>query len=351
MTAVTSSLPAAAPVAPTAKSRLRLYPGIWAIFVSAIFFSSLFSIFGESPDWSNYDESFDALRIDGLESDLVERFEIGFKYAVVLLTGLPLSNLAIYSIIAGVSALLKCIAINSVSPGRIAFLMTLAFYFFCFAALHELTQIRAAVAIALLLVAYAFLLKGRFFWMLMACISSIAFHFSAALVVILLLSLVYFRTGVARLTLLKAIIFGLGAFAGISFAIELVINLLDEVFLVFQFYQAQGFGDDKVNPLSVGVLLNLAIVFSGLIFWGKLTLNMRQIMLLQLAGVAVFYATIDFPVFAHRFSEMIRVFWVFFFAEAFKIDAKWLRYASITVAGMSSLFYGYGFYLSGQFFS
>jgi hypothetical protein len=348
---VISPAPAVVPVGPRAKSRSRYYPGIWAIFVAAIFFSSLFSIFGESRDWSNYDESFDALRIDGLESDLVERFELGFKYVVVVLTGFPLSNIAIYSVIAGVSALLKCVAINSVSPGRVAFLMTLAFYFCCFAALHELTQIRAAVAIAFLFVAYACLLKGRFFWMLTACASSIAFHFSAALVVILLLSLVYFRSGVARLTLLKAIIFGLVSFVGIAFAIELAINLLDEVFLVFQFYQAQGFGDDKVNPLSVGVLLNLAIVFSGLIFWGKLTLNMRQIMLLQLVGVAVFYATIEFPVFAHRFSEMIRVFWVFFFAEAFKSDAKWLRYASITVATMSSLFYGYGFYLSGQFFN
>ena len=330
--------------------RGRLFPGIWALVAAFVFLLVYLSAFGESPDWANYDSFFDSLRIQGLASEDEDRIEIGFKIFSLGLIELSFSNVAAYGIIAATSAGLKCIAVNSSSASRPAFLTAMAFYLVSFGPLHELTQLRAALAIAFGFIAYACLLKGRVSWCVGFLTFGVLFHLSLISMLPLFLLACFFRSGAVTLTRGRAILLGGGIFFSATWLIAFLIAYFEDVFLVVAAYQQAGFGDQPSNPFSASILLNLAMAATGLWLWDKSTASMKYVLVFQMVGIGAFYATLDFQVVAHRFYELIQTFWVFYILDALVSTDPWVKLAGRLFVVLAFGAYSYIYVFSGNFF-
>lgn len=136
---------------PTRSRASSWFPLLWAAIIVIFILTVIGEFFGESQDWQNYVNFFDALRASGTGVEgTAERVELGFKLLALSLITFSLSNLSIYAVISAVSLFVKCIAINSFTKKRFVFIIATGFYLVCTAPLHELTQVRAALAISML---------------------------------------------------------------------------------------------------------------------------------------------------------------------------------------------------------
>ena len=104
----------------------------------------------------------------------------------------------------------------------------------------------------------------------------------------------------------------------------------------------------EVNQFSIALILDWLVIVTSIILWGKLSLIMKQIVILEVIGMAIFYGAIDFPVVAHRIREFYSVFWIFYVADG--LDRKFVNIpvAGFVVASMG--LYSYLFVFSGNFF-
>ncbi|MBM4230515.1 MAG: hypothetical protein FJ184_07165 [Gammaproteobacteria bacterium] len=329
----------------------RLFPLVWLIITSAFFLAVIGEFFGESQDWQNYVNLFDALRASGVSVEgTAERVEIGFKLLALSLLALSLSNLSIYAVVSALSLFLKCVVINAFTTRRTTFVIAVGFYFVCVVPLHELTQVRAALAISMLFLAYVFILRRSLFLAIMSAAISVLFHISAVAILPLLLFVFLFERKVITLTRFTIFILALAAYLTVASVVSILLLNLEDILLVVEAYLEEGFGDEKVNPFSATVLLSIAISALALLRWPHLSPNMRYILLFELCGLGVFYATIGFPVIALRLYELSQAFWVLFVVEGLKAEDALLRLSTWMFALLSMGVYGYIYFLGGTFF-
>lgn len=305
------------------------------------FLLAITQILGQSPDYSDYNDFFDLIRSEDLNILTVSRFEPGFSILALGLTKLFTTNVIVYGWIVVAAMLLKGWAINAYSSNQKIFFVVAAFYFSRYFPLHELTQLRAACAIALILVGTIYLWKGNLFIGALICASALLFHMSAAAVIPALFVAAYKRWQVIFIGLM-AFVFTF-AFSGI------LTGYLGDFIPMVDAYQTGGFGEDRPNPFAVQLLIDWTMIAVSLIMWDRLSLLMKRIVLLEIIGVAIFYGGIDFPVIAHRLREFYSVFWVFFVVDGLRQNAtKWLTYCFVF---LSVIFYSYVFVISGNFFN
>jgi len=326
------------------------YVGLWILVSMLIALIVLTQVLGESQDWENYSGIFDAIRADGMQAEAVERLEVGFVWVSKLLIDLSFSNLEVYAIFAAASVALKCAAINRFSSGAVAFFLAIIFYLVCFAPLHELTQLRAAVSIALLFYSYALLMSGRVFSAVFFAAVAVVFHLSAVVLYPLFFMVYLCQKGVFAPTRAKAVCLGLGTYVFASLLVASLIAYFGDFLLIAAAYQDLGFGEAAVNPFSPFVLLNLGVVASGLVLWPALTPNMRYIIIFQLAGAAVFFATPGFQVVAFRIYELLQSFLVFFVADGVRSRDLLIRLLTVGFTITSIAAYSYIYFFSGGFF-
>lgn len=327
------------------------FPLLWCSVIIIFFFSVLGEFFGESQDWQNYVNLFDALRASGINVEgTAERVEIGFKLLAFSLVALSLSNLLIYALISALSLLFKFIAINSFTNKRYVFIVAIGYYLVCTAPLHELTQIRAALAISMLFLSYVLLMRGFLVVSLLAALLSVFCHISAVSTLPLLIAVALFEKNAVEITRARIGILALCAYLALAAVISALLSSLDDALLVVEAYLEEGFGDESVNPLSATILLNIAISAVAWLRWFSLSANMKYVLFFELLGLAVFYATIDFPVIALRLYEFFQAFWVLFVVEG--LDSRdWLiRFGTWIFTLLSIAGYGYIYFLSGTFF-
>ena len=333
--------------------RQRTYfPSVWLGVASLVFLVVLSRVFGDSKDWTNYDDIFDLLRVSGLgggEEDY-DRIEIGFKVIALWLIDLSLSNVATYGAIAAFAIFVKCIAMNAFARTGTAYFFTVLFYLFAFAPLHELTQLRAALAIALLFAGSTLLLRGRGLEALLVISGAAAFHISAVIMAPLFLLAFLLERNVIALTRARAITFGLVVFAAAAILIAVLIAYFEEELPIIAAYQEFGFGDVPTNPLAPHILLNLAMVSTGLILWNRLSRRMQYVLLFQLAGIGVFYAALDFQVVASRVYDLTQAFWVFFIAEGADSEDQIVSFATQVFVLLAVAMFSYIYFFSGNFF-
>ncbi len=311
-----------------------------ALFACSGFLLAVTQVFGESPDYSQYDDFFDLVRTEGLDVLSVSRFEPGFSILSLGLTKLFDTNVVVYSWIVVTAMLLKGWAIIAYSSSQKIFFAVAAFYFARYYPLHELTQLRAAFAIGFLMVATFFLWRGNRRFGLWACAAALLFHMSAAAVIPALLIQPLRR----RLVILIGISVFVLVFAGAGF----VSDYLAIYISVFEGYQASGFGDVAPNPFSVALLLDWAMIAVSLIMWNRLSLLMKRIVFLEIIGMAIFYGLLGSPVIAHRIRELYSVFWIFFVADGLRLKA--VKIPTTVFAVVSIGLYSYFFIFSGTFF-
>lgn len=312
-----------------------------SIFVFIGFLLSVTQILGESPDYSQYDEFFDLVRSEGLDTLVVSRFESGFSIFSVFLTALFTANVFVYSWIVVAAMLLKGWAISVYSVDQKIFVVVAAFYFARYFPLHELTQLRAACAIALVLVGAVFLWKGNFFIGILICASALLFHMSAAAVIPALFFAASKRRQVFFISFM-AFVFTF-AFSGI------LTGYLGDFIPMVDAYQAGGFGEDRPNPFAIQLLIDWMMIAVSLVIWGRLSLLMKRIVLLEIIGMAIFYGGIEFAVIAHRTREFYSMFWVLFVADGLRQNGT--RLLTCIFVFVSVIFYFYIFIASETFFN
>ena len=308
------------------------------------------SIFGESKDWENYNAMFDGYRINGISGDFEDRIEPGFKLLFFALQGFFTSNIVIYAVIAALSLLVKCYAINSVSGARSVFLLTMAFYLFSFAPLHEATQLRAALAISFLYLSYIALARDRFFLLLLAFFLAVNFHLSALVLAPFLVVFYLFKRGILVLTRAKLFIFSFSIFFLVTTTVSILLLVFGDILLVVSAYQQIGFGDEPANPFSATVLLNIFMIFIGIFYWNDLTKGMQMILVAQAAGAAFFYAALDFQVVAYRVYELIQAFWVFYVADGLRSERFHIRLIVMGFISAAAVAYSYIYFVRDGFF-
>jgi hypothetical protein len=318
--------------------RLRVYLVVALAFFG--FILSVTQVFGESLDYSQYFAFFDLARSEGLDIISVSRFEPGFSIFSAFLTALFISNLVVYAWIVAAAMLLKGWAINAYSSSQKIFLVLAIFYLVRYFPLHELTQLRAACAIALLLVGVIFLWGGNLRYGLLIFASSVFLQMSALAVIPALFLKVSKRW--------EVILIAISAYILTSILMGEISGYLANYIEILSAYQKNGYYETKPNPFAIHLLIDWWIIIFSLISWSRLTLLMRRVIMLELIGMAIFYAGIDFGVIAHRIRDFYSIFWVFFIADGLRLGAtKVLSYSFVLVC---VLFYSYLFILSGNFF-
>lgn len=309
-------------------------------FVFSGFLLAISQIFGVGPDYFNYDDFFDLVRTEGLDVLALSRFEPGFSIFSVFLTTVFTTNVIVYGWIVAAAMLLKGWAIKAISSNNQIFLMVAAFYLVRYFPLHELTQLRAACAIALIMVGAILLWEGKLRYGLLICASSVLFQMSAAAIIPAL-----FLPASKRW---QVMLIATAAFILTSIFTSVVTGYLAEYIQILNSYQTHGFSDIKPNPFAIQLLIDWGMIFVALIMWDRLTLLMKRIILVELIGMAIFYGGMEFGVIAHRIRELYSVFWVFFIADGLRLKAtKIFSYGFVFVC---ILFYSYVFFISGNFF-
>ncbi len=314
------------------------YPIVLIVLVG--FLLSVTQIFGQSPDYSDYSDFFDLVRSEGLEVLVVSRFEPGFSIFALVLTTLLTTNVVVYSCIVAGALILKGWVIRAYLSSRKLFIFVVAFYFVRYFPLHELTQLRAACAIALILVGAMVLWKGKLLSGILICALAVTFHMSSVAIIPALFLPSIKRWQVMSITFMVFVLIFI--FSG------LITGYLGNVILVFDSYQVVGFGDDRPNPFSIQLLIDWAMIVVSLIMWNRLSLLMKRVILLELIGMAIFYGGIEFAVIAHRFREFYSVFWVIFVTEGLRQKATELVTSGFVLVSIT--FYFYIFFLDGNFF-
>ena len=305
------------------------------------FLLSVAKIFGESPDYFSYNEFFNLVRREGLNTLTASRFEAGFSLFSIFLTKLFTSNLVVYSCIVAAALLLKGWVIRAYSPDIKVFIVIAVFYVARYFPLHELTQLRAACGVALILISTIFIWKGKFYVGALICGFALAFHMSAAALIPAL-----FITITSRW---KVIGFACVVFVFSLTSSKLLTGYLANFILILDAYQSSGFVARKPNPFAVQLLIDWAMIIASLFLWRKLTLLMRRVVLLQLIGMAIFYGGIEFAVVVHRIREFYSVFWVLFLVDGLRVSGTKLISSIFMLTCV--VFYFYIFVISGTFFN
>lgn len=322
--------------------RRNVYSAVVIITTGIVgFLLAVTQIFGKSPDYFNYDVFFDLVRRESLSTLSISRFELGFSVLVICLTNFLASNLVVYGWIVFAIMLLKGWAMRAYAPSSKIFLVCIGFYLIRYFSLHELTQLRAACAIAFVLVGSISIWNGYFIRGAFICSLALLFHMSAGAVLPALLLTTTKRW--------QVVFIGFGVFVFVFVFSNLVTGYLGGYIQVLNSYQTQGFFDVKPNPFAIQLLVDWGLVIIALILWDKLTILMRRIVLIQLIGMAIFYGGIELGVVAHRMREFYSVFWVFFLADGLRLTAT--RVLSYGFVFICMVFYSYVFFIDGKFFS
>jgi hypothetical protein len=180
-----------------------------------------------------------------------------------------------------------------------------------------------------------------------ACAAALAFHMSAIVIISLVLIIQLHNRFVQFLSLKKAIAVSMLVFITTLFSAQFVVNYLQDIILVLSSYQEVEF--KAINPLAPTLLLDWGMIIAGLLMWSRLPAMMRYVLLFQLSGMAIFYASMDLPVIAHRIREFFSVFWVFYIVQGLHQKTP-VKVVSILFVIVSIALYSYLFFFSGKFF-
>jgi hypothetical protein len=277
---------------------------------------------GQSQDFENYADYFDEARTLALRSGELlaeQRFEPVFAVLAAALAP-TFSDVVALALLAALAFFLKWSALARLSAGRLAFWGALVFYLVRFAPLHELTQIRLAIALALWMLALTQVRRPTF-WVLLILFPLT--HYSTFVLVpltwawrmLVLQPDTYQR--IERLIWSSA----LACVVVVGILLETVLQPLAALFSILDFYAKAGFGEDQVNVFNVPTLLNIGFWLLFATLRGS-TPAQRFWLWTQLLAFSIFFAAREFPVIAHRMNEMLSLAWVLYLANTLSLRGR-----------------------------
>ena len=299
-----------------------------------------FQPFGLSPDYEQYSKFFDLVRQEELQIFSASRFEPGFSAAALVFTFFCSTNIAVFTIFVFFCLLSKFIVISALSKSSYGFLLSALVYLVCFFPLHELTQLRVACSTSCVFLAVLLISRNRIAIGYIPGMMAIVFHYSILTLIPFLYCKViklWSAVGVALLTYL------LLAFNSQSIAVY-----LQGKFQTVAQMGVTGFGDQAPNLLNAFNVIKISALILAIFRWNYLTSLMKQVVLIQLVSLGIFYGMTEFPVIAFRIFEMFSITWVVFIAEG--LSRKKTR---IICLAISILYCGpsiYLFFIAEKFF-
>ena len=249
--------------------------------------------------------------------------------------GSPAVLFFIYAVL-GVS--LKFIAIDKLTDLR---LLSVVMYFAYFYQLHEITQIRAGVASAILLLAVKPIYDRNFWKFIILTALAVTFHYSA----LLMLPLWFLRTREVNKYLLYIIPVGslLLYFAGIRIgaSVPIPIPFIQSKIDMYNTFTELGISDfDQINVLNLVYLARVAMYYFVLYFVdlikdkNKYTVILLNIYMLSLAAFPLFSAL---PVLSFRINELYGIVEILLFPLIY-YTIKQKVYSKILVSLIATTF-------------
>jgi len=189
-------------------------------------------------------------------------------------------------------------------------LLVLLFYFLAWYPLHEYTQVRLAVAIALLFLAMNALFETRFVVAAAFLVGAVSFQYSG-LIVAPFAVVAYMLSG-------RPVWVGILAMTGVAAIIRVLILAYASIIYGFnplvEGYLVDGLGTE-VNVFSVA---NIWMAFALLSVWatgGLREPKTKALFLIVFASFPLFILFLDTPIFAHRLKELLMCFSVLLLFE------------------------------------
>lgn len=289
---------------------------MFGIVIATAFLVAVMQPFGLSPDYANYEIFFDMVRQE-FGHDMTTRFEPGFVLASGLLTSVISSNAVVYGLLVILAVVIKLFVLEKFVPsqkplGRYYLYLALVFYFVRFFPLHELTQLRASIAMSLIIVIAVLVWAGKHFRGALLTVVAICFHYSA----LILIPFFYLPKLQRRTTVIVAVV------AGILLHVlsAPLVAVAQGYFLVFSTYEFEF--AKAVNPLSPVFLPEFFMIAAALFCWRDLTDLMRRLVSLQLIGFALFYGLIEFTVVATRGRDLFSIMWTVFLVQGGAVPVR-----------------------------
>ncbi len=308
--------------------------GLIAKAVTVMSVIAAFYMAGISKDFSGYETYFSGIRNGGLSFALLSRFEPLFAAISFVVVLFVKSDLFVYLVFVVTAIWIKVSVIRQLAVTWSVLAIIVLFYGARFFPLFELTQIRVAIATSFILLAFLMASKDRVKSAVLFSLVSIGFHFSS----FVFLPFILLRKWGVK----SAVVLALLILLTLTFVKVRMLDLLSEYMQVIDMYEKVGYGD-KVNPLSVTVILDSVMIAVGMAFWRKSSRLMQNVLVVQVVGLALFYAFLDYAVLAHRFREMLSVMWVLYLVHAVQ-ERGVIKYFSYSFVIVNVGLYTYLFY-------
>lgn len=238
-----------------------------------------------------------------------ERFEPSIFLIRSVSDWISSSYYVFFSIYALLAVVIKLCALNQLTN---LFFLSLLCYIGMDFPIHEMIQMRAAVAMGIMLWSFVFIYERRYWSYLGIVLLAVFFHYSALLILPL-----YFLNPYSinkRLQIIILLIsFSMGL-AGIGLAYWVQFIPFEFVQNLFQAYQYQTFVENEsFNPFSITIIVLTIVQIILLSYADKLQMYNRYIYLLlkvQSASIVSFFLFNDMPIVGGRISEYYRIAFV-----------------------------------------
>lgn len=288
--------------------------GSLALALAVLLTACTWLLIPRGADFFNYADYFELVREAGLVGAFEGRFEPVFAVATVVVSGLAASETAMFGLLMAASLTVKLRAFAALSPTSRVFVALVLVYSIRYLPLHDLTQLRVAMALALWLWSlHAARLTSA---LLLGALAAFT-HYSAVLLLPVIPLWHFVRAGGAERWLrLEPWLLSFAALviAASGLLLGPALETLSVVFSILALYSNEGFGDDKVNLLSTAILVDVVLVATGWLMVGRSARARFWLGLLTLSLLA-FYVLREYPVLAHRIREMLALCWIPYLAS------------------------------------
>jgi hypothetical protein len=313
------------------------------ISIAFIIYLSIYHPFGAPPDYLTYIEVFDRAKAATFSEVLLKLkpWEHGFMLFTYGLTNLISNSAYTFLIFVLLASALKLIILYRLASCA-SYSLALILFFFKYLPLQDYNQIRAALAISLLMLAYYAWLSTEKLWALIVpSICAIFFHY-LALAIIPFLLVICSRIPITRFVIF---FFGTALFSVIASIAYVILYSSATILPRIGGYINAGFDPAASSYFSPVFYPEFFAILMSLIFWKDCTENMKRIIFLQLIGFAIFYGLFDLGVIGIRVREAISVFWLFYIVDYSKMSLR-IRSATVLFVFGSMVLGLYLFYFS-----
>ncbi|WP_084545493.1 EpsG family protein [Cupriavidus malaysiensis] len=280
----------------------------WAVSIATLLrVLSGYQAFGESRDYDNYLQFFDAVRVSANFNDISYRFEPGFSAVVYALVKIGLNNPVVYAVIAGVAVFVKCCAVPHSRRYVFVFAVFVFYLLTRYLALFEMTVLRANCAFALAFLVFVrretpeYRVKD-----LVLLLGGVLFHYSAIVFL--------FIYSIKRVTRLRVVLIAVVAFLAIMVSKGVLLSYLQGYLNALSNYSDAG---KTATTFPVLFMLDLLLLIFILLTWQACDLPMRYCALGIALSASFHFALLDNSVFAGRFRELLSVFVLIYVLRAF----------------------------------